>query len=257
MAQGSRLRPWSGSGLAAALLLAAPLVLAQATFDVASIKESTSLEAGGSLRFLPDGGVRASNFTARALLTLAYRLQGYQLVNAPGWTSEVRYNIEAKPAAKTPRDQIFEMLQALLVERFRLAFHREKREVDGFALVRVRADRLGPDLKVSEVDCEKAFASTPRCRQGGITVDSMTAVGTPMWSLLQVVIGKVGAPVSDDTGLTGPYDFQLRWSNDVAPTDDRLSIYTALQEQLGLRLDRRRVTTEVFIVDRLEKPTPD
>ena len=129
--------------------------------------------------------------------------------------------------------------------------------MDGFALVRVRADRLGPDFKPTELNCEKDMAATPRCRQGGITIDSMTANGAPIWSLLQLVISKVGAPVSDETGLTGTYDFQLRWSNEVAPGDDRLSIYTALQEQFGLRLERRRVTTEVVVVDRLERATPD
>ena len=101
------------------------------------------------------------------------------------------------------------------------------------------------------------MATTPKCRQGGITVDTLTVFGAPMWNLLQVVIAKVGAPVSDETGLTGTYDMQLRWSNEIAPGDDRPSIYTALQEQLGLRLERRRVTTEVLVVDRLERPTPD
>ena len=126
MARGSRIRAWSGSGLAAALMLSAPAVFAQAAFDVASIKESTSLEAGGTMRLMPDGGVRVQHLPARALIT---------------------------------------MLQALLVERFQLAFHREGREVDGFALVRVRADRLGRDLKPSELNCEKDMATTPRCRR--------------------------------------------------------------------------------------------
>jgi uncharacterized protein (TIGR03435 family) len=193
MAQGSGLRAWSGSGLAAALALAAPAVLAQVAFDVASVKESTSLEAGGSMRFMPDGGVRAQHFPVRGLITVAYQLQPYQLVNAPGWASEIRYNIEAKPAASIPREQSYAMLQALLVERFRLAFHRESRAMDGFALVRVRADRLGPDFKPTELNCEKDMATTPRCRQGGITIDSMTANGAPIWSLLQLVISKVGA----------------------------------------------------------------
>jgi uncharacterized protein (TIGR03435 family) len=128
-----------------ALMLVAPAVLAQAAFEVASIKESPSLEAGGSMRMLPDGGVRAGNLALRGLITIAYQLQPYQLVNAPGWVSETRYNIEARPSAKVPREQTYAMLQTLLVERFRFAFHRERREVDGFALVRVRADRLGPD----------------------------------------------------------------------------------------------------------------
>jgi uncharacterized protein (TIGR03435 family) len=241
----------------AVLLLAPVTVLAQVAFDVASVKESTSLDAGGTMRFTPDGGVRVQHLPVRSLITVAYQLQPYQLVNAPGWASETRYNIEAKPAAAASREQTYAMLQALLVERFRLAFHRERRDVDGFALVRVRADRLGPDLKPSELNCEKKMATTPRCRQGGITLDTMTANGAPIWSLLQLVISKVGAPVSDETGLAGTYDLRLRWSNEVAPSDDRLSIYTALQEQLGLRLERRRVTTEVVVVDRLARATPD
>ena len=244
----------SGTAL---LLLLAPLVLAQATFDAASIKESTSLETGGSLRMMPDGGVRAQNIPARSLITLAYQLQPYQLVNAPGWASEMRFDIEAKPAVAAPREQTYLMLQALLVERFRLTFHRESRDIDGFALVRVRADRLGPELKPSDLNCEKEMATTPKCRQGGITADTMTAFGAPMWNLLQLVIAKAGAPVSDETGLTGTYDLQLRWSNEVAPADDRPSIFTALQEQLGLKLERRRVTTEVMVVDRMERPTPN
>jgi len=117
MAQGSRLRAWSGSGLAAALMIAAPAVLAQAAFDVASIKESQSLEAGGSLRLLPDGGVRAQNILARGLITIAYQLQPYQLVNAPGWASETRYNLEAKPAVAASREQIYIMLQAVRTSR--------------------------------------------------------------------------------------------------------------------------------------------
>ena len=265
MAQGSRLRAWSASGTwlrafrpAFVLMLAAPALLAQATFDVASIKESQSLETGGSLRFLPDGGVRADNIPARGLITIAYELQPYQLLNAPGWANETRYNIEAKPAARISPEQTTDaMLQALLVERFKFAFHREVRQVDGFALVRVQPDRLGPQLRVSELDCQAAFSANPRCRQGRIGTEQITLIGNPMAMLLQVVVNKVTAPVSDETGLIGRYDIDMQWSNEVAPSDDRPSIYTALQEQLGLKLERRRVTTEVLVVDRLERPTPN
>ena len=85
----------------------------------------------------------------------------------------------------------------------------------------------------------------------------MKAVGSPVWSLLQLVIGQVGAPVSDDTHLSGTFDFDIQWSNDMAPTNDLPSIYTALQDQLGLKLEKRRVPAEMFIVDRFEHPTPD
>ena len=90
-----------------------------------------------------------------------------------------------------------------------------------------------------------------------LTSGSVNVAGVPIWSLLQIIIGQVGSPVSDDTELTGTFDIELRWSNEVAPSDDLRSIYTALQEQLGLKLERRRVSSEVFVVDRFEHPSPD
>jgi uncharacterized protein (TIGR03435 family) len=231
-----------------------PLVRsAQLQFDVASIKESQSLDAGGTMRFMPDGGIRGQNIPARSLIATAYELQPYQLVGAPDWARNTRYDIEARPGDAATREQSLVMLQALLVQRFRLAFHRESRQIDGFALVRAREGGLGPNLRPSNVDCEQAFSSTPSCREGRITSDTMKMVGAPMRSLAQFVINEVGAPVSDEAQLAGTYDVELRWSNEVAPADDRQTIYTALQEQLGLRLERRRVMVEVLVVDRMER----
>ncbi len=238
-----------------ALLLAAPA--AQMAFEVASVKESKSLDAGGGMRLLPGGGIVTQHMPARNLLTIAFQIQGYQLIGAPDWTRNTTYDISAKPAAAATRDQIFPMVQALLLDRFKLSFHREKRQVDGYALVRVRAGELGPSLRPSALDCEQVSATTSRCREGGISANTMKAVGVPLWSVLQVVIGQVGAPVSDETQLTGTYDVELRWSNDVAPSDDLQSIFTAVKEQLGLRLEKRRVMTDVVVVDHIERPGPD
>lgn len=232
-------------------------VVAQRAFEVASIRENTSLDAGGTMRLMPEGGMRAVHIPARSLITIAYQLQPFQLVGEPEWARTTYYDIEAKPAGPATREQTYVMMQTLLMDRFKLAFHRENRQLDGFALVRARADSLGPNLKPSTVDCEKAFAEVPRCRQGYLRSDSMVAVGTPIWSLLQVVIAQVRAPVSDDTQLSGPFDFDLHWSNEIAPAGDRPSIYTALQEQLGLKLERRRVVSEVFVVDHLERASPN
>ena len=242
----------------ALLLAAASMTLhGQLAFEVASVKESTSLETGGSLFFLPEGGVRASNIAARGLISIAYELESYQLLNAPAWSSDTRYNIEAKAAGKATREQTSLMLQALLAERFKFTFHRDRREVDGFALVRVQKDRLGPQLRLSQFDCEKAFETTPACRSGRIGGDQARLISTTPAMIVQIVVNSVKAPVSDETGLTGRYDVDLQWTNEVAPADDRPSIYTALQDQLGLKLERRRVTTDVVIVDRLERATPD
>jgi uncharacterized protein (TIGR03435 family) len=234
---------------------------AQLAFDVASVRENTTIAGGGSMRLMPDGGITAQHIPARSLITIAYGLKAFQLMNAPAWSTQTYYDVIAKPAAKATPDQSMEMLQALLVERFKLAFHRETREVDGYALVQVRSGSLGPQLRKSDVDCQKVFATTTRCREGGITHSpaghSMKAVGTSLGNLLQLVTGEVGAPVSDETQLTGTFDFEIQWSNDVAAANDLTSIYTALQEQLGLKLEKRRVSTEIFIVDRFERATPD
>jgi len=240
------------------LALALPIALsAQAEFDVTSIKENAAPGDGDSLRFMPSGGVEARHFPAWNLITLAHQIQGYQLIGAPEWAREAYYDVSAKPAEKAPREQIFKMMQAMLVDRFKLAYHRENRQLDGFALVRVRRDGLGPNMHASQFDCEKNFAASPQCRIGGITATTFKANGAPVWSLLQVIIGRVSAPVSDDTGLTATYDIELNWSNDVAPTGDVPTMFTALQEQLGLKLERRRVDTDVFVVDRFERPTLD
>ena len=249
--------------VAAILLMFQLAPSAQLAFDVASIKENKTIADGGSMRLMPGGGINAEHIPARGLMTIAYHLQPFQLTGAPDWAAETYYDVIAKPAGAATRDQGFEMLQALLVDRFRLTFHRETRDVDGFALVQARPGALGPNLRRSTVDCEnrEIFAATQRCKEGGINMSpagtSMKAVGSQIWSLLQVVIGQVHAPVSDDTQLSGPFDFDIQWSNDVASTNELPSIHTALQEQLGLKLEKRRVPAEMFIVDRFERATPD
>jgi uncharacterized protein (TIGR03435 family) len=246
----------------AAMVLTLQLVTsAQLAFDVASVKENKTLGDGGSMRLMPGGGISTRHIPAVQLITIAYHLQRFQLAGAPDWATDTYYDVTAKTSEAATREQGFDMLQSLLVDRFRLTFHREMREVDGYALVTVRPGTLGPNLKPSSVDCEKAFSTTPRCNEGGISQSpagtSMKANGGQIGSLLQLVIGQMGAPVSDDTKLTGPFDFEVQWSNDVASTNDLPSIHTALQEQLGLKLEKRRVSTEMFVIDRFERPTPD
>lgn len=231
--------------------------LAQPQFEVVSIKENKSLDAGGTLQLMPGGGLRATHMPARSLITVAYSLQGYELVGAPEWTRTTYYDLNARPASTATREQTLAMFQALLVDRFKFASHREPRQLDGFGLVRVRPNALGPNLRRSEIDCDAAFTSSPRCREGGITNNSMKANGALIWSLQQLLIAHMRAPTSDDTGLPGTYDFELRWSNDVSAADDLRPIDVAIQDQLGLKLERRRVTMNVVVVDRMEHPVPD
>jgi uncharacterized protein (TIGR03435 family) len=97
------------------------------------------------------------------------------------------------------------------------------------------------------------MTTEPRCRDGGIGVDSLKATGASIWVLLQLAIAIERGPITDETGMPGTYDLELRWCNDLTSCDDRPSFSTALQEQLGLRLERRRVVENVLVVDRLER----
>ena len=251
------------SGLVLSAALVAFLCLqstahTQVAFEVASIKpnDDPSIGSGATFRLLPDGGISAQHFPARSLITIAFSLQQWQLIHAPGWAQTAYYDVQARPAQKMAREDTFRMLQTLLVERFGLRFHREQRSLGGFALVRARPGTLGPSLRPSSLDCTAA-AADQRCREGGITSTSFAINGGEMWNLLQVLISHVGAPIEDATGLDGRYDMELRWSEDPAPSNDLPTITTAIEEQLGLKLEPRRVNAEVFVVDRLEQPTPD
>jgi len=249
---------YRATALAVLALAGAVAAHAQLAFDVASVRENTNPGAPQQLRRTPDGGLTAQRFPARFLVTIAYGLQPFQLIGMPSWSSATYYDITAKPAPGSPttRDQMSEMLQALLVDRFTLQFRRESRQIDGFALVRLKPGALGPSLKPSDIDCEK----TPAERRCNVMVgagSTFVIAGASMWPLIQRLVPELNAPVVDETGLTGTYDIALRWSADATASSEFPAVPTALQEQLGLRLERRRVEVDMFVVERFERPTPN
>ena len=166
------------------------------------------------------------------------------------------------------------MLRSLLEDRFRLSAHRETRDLPIYALVRARADgRLGPRLRQTTSDyCAKLREAagkpgdtpiptgSPVCgfRPAG-NGNEITAGALPMNELARFLNILAGRTVVDRTGLTGVWDFDLKWSLPNAPNADTdgPSIFTALQEQLGLRLDATTGPVEVLVIDRVERPIPD
>lgn len=232
-----------------AVLLALPVRSSgQADFEVASVRENKDMSAGGTMELRPSL-VRAHHMDAWSLVSIAYRLEPYQLFGMPDWTRSTYYDVNAKPGnSDATQDQLSAMLQRLIRGRFGLAVHRETRQTDGFVLIRASAAKLGPGLHVAAADC------SPGCRsQIGPTF--VKGFGITMETVRRVILNRVNAPVSDETQLTGTFDVDLHWSNDLAPTDDAGALFTALQEQLGLKLERRRVTVDVVVVDRIEHPT--
>jgi uncharacterized protein (TIGR03435 family) len=186
------------------------------------------------------------------LLTYAYNIRPHQLSGAPAWTSDARFDIEAKAEGASPA-QVRQMLQTLLAERFHLAAHRETREQPGYALVVAKG---GPRLRESKAEATQMDGKGPG--QIGAEKVPMTMLARGLQNILERF-------VLDETGLTGEYDFELKWlperlveqrPGDEPPADvSGPSIFTALQEQLGLKLEARKGPVEIVVVDRIERLT--
>jgi uncharacterized protein (TIGR03435 family) len=216
-------------------------------FDVASIKPTRSAGGVSSIRPSP-GRVSMENVTLKKLILNAYGIpddQGYALAG-PDWLTTESFDIEATFPADTPLPQIRQMIQALLAERFKLTLHREKRQLPIYTLV---VTKNGPKIHAVE-DGPPRTSGVP---------GRLDATRITMQKLADLLSRQAGLPVVDSTGLKGVFDFTLTWSPDEAaatPTDAGAagpSIFTALQEQLGLKLESGKGPVEILVVDHMEK----
>jgi uncharacterized protein (TIGR03435 family) len=252
-------------------------------FEAASVKANKGGGPPGmEIRVTPDGGFIATNAPLRTLVREAFRVQDYQLVDLPGWADGERFDITARATGATTIEQWQPMLQQLLQDRFTLAARRETREMPMYAVMPTRADgRLGPGLKATS-DATVAYCASQRLPEGqrpavdaaarpcGMRQSIGTVQGTnlPLAALWRFVSQQAGRAVVDRTGLTGSWDFDLRWTpeafanretpavvngNTIDPQGP--SLFTALTEQLGLKLDPQRGPVEVLVVERIARPT--
>ena len=256
-----------------ALLFATEVAAQTATFDVISIRRNTSGTTEQSVNVTPTG-VTFINFPLRPIIQLAYGItQPVRIIGLPDWATD-RYDVIARTETPVSPATIIGMrprLQALLAERFKLSAKLDKREMPAYALVLARSDRkLGNNLKRSTVVCagrgapppagDAAAASSAQpavpCgpRPGG--PGRFVFVGSQISMFAGVLSISLSRTVIDRTGLTDPYDFEVSFAPENAPAGtDGPSLFTALEEQLGLKLDPERELVEVLIVDRLERPT--
>jgi uncharacterized protein (TIGR03435 family) len=256
--------------VSALALLATPMRAQTAgpAFEVASIKINTNPQAP---RFYQAANDRLSigNVTLRMLIPLAYGVDPDQISGGPEWIDKDRFDILAKAAVPfAPETQWRAMLRTLLVDRFRLVVRREARPIDVLALVRVRQDGpLGNDLRRAATTCEElAKASPPPADSCGLVAANradatgrMSVRGLPMDMLTRLLSGEVEQPVRDETGLAGAFDWDLVFTPRRTPEIDANapSIFTAVQEQLGLKLEARRGTRDVIVIEQVERPIPD
>ncbi|HTA46306.1 MAG TPA: TIGR03435 family protein [Bryobacteraceae bacterium] len=245
-----------------AVLLLTAAGQAQTISYVAAVKENKSADARGFSEYYPGGRFSATAITVQTLLRAAYRIQNYQLAGAPGWFSTRRYDIVAKAEGNPPPQQQF--LQALLKNQFKLAVHNETRELPAFALMMAKTDgKAGPQLRESDFDCGSYLASAHPLPEpdkvspcsGRINMGSLSAKAIPIAQLATSLAAFVGRFVADRTGLTGRFDVALTWTPDEAAADGAgPSIFTAIQEQLGLKLVSEKAPVEVLVVDHVEEP---
>jgi uncharacterized protein (TIGR03435 family) len=234
------------------------------SFEVATIKRNVSLERQGSMG-LEGGRFRAVNAPVIWLLSSAYGLAQRplfesQVIGAPGWFESEPYDIIGKVtgdvSALTPDEQFRKipiLLRSLLEDRFALKVHRETRQLPIYALVRLRKDgALGPKMIRSSLDCTKTPA---RCGYSGLS-GRLTGGWVTTAMLSNLLAGAVERVVVDRTGLDGRFDVELEWSPDQTATD-KPSIFSAVQEQLGLKLESDRGPVDVVVIDHVERPTED
>jgi uncharacterized protein (TIGR03435 family) len=249
-----------------ALVLATAGLAASQISYVASVKPNNSAEARGFSEYHPGGRFSATAVSVRVLIHIAYRNQDYQLVGGPAWFSTKRYDIAAKVDDNPPPSQeVF--LRALLADRFELAVHNETRQLPIFALVPARSDgRLGQHLTKSDFDCAAYMAAphalpdaqrTPACGTR-INIGMLSGKSIAMTQLATSLIPFVGRFTIDRTGLAGRFDVELTWTPEQvseSPETAGPSIFTAIQEELGLKLAAERGPVDVLIVDRAKEPS--
>jgi uncharacterized protein (TIGR03435 family) len=256
-------------------------------FEVASVKRNISGSIGGAIQVPPAGTVSFANMPLRVLIREAYQVDAYAEpykfdpgLYAPitgrlsdGRQSDApRFDVVAKPPANTQPADRRAMMGALLEDRFKLRVHWEMRQMPVYALTVAREGRLGPSLVRSKFDCPAYLAQR---RAGGTAEEPIDASGLSwclsrmspgaqvlrsagsVTHLMQSVQPYVDRPIVDATGLAGNLEWILSFAPGLNVSADVPGIFTALQEQLGLKLDKREGPVEVLVVDSAELPTPD
>jgi bla regulator protein blaR1 len=235
------------------------------TYEVVSIHPSKPGQGRTYFRGGTAGGYRTQNTTTMELLTWAYQVHDYQISGAPGWVKDDRFDVSFTPdktevspgpgmemsKVEAWADRNRQRMQAVLRDRFGLVLRVETHQLPIYALVLVKG---GPKL------------SPPSALPGpyfGLSGPRLTASNAPIKMLMGLLSRELDRPVIDATGLDGTYDFKLEWTPDPilrAPPNEQAiatsgpSIFTALSEQLGLRLESRKGPVPVYVIEKIEKP---
>ena len=233
-------------------------------FEVASVRENTSGSNAGGSTSRPGGSYNVTNMNLRSLVSVAYQIQTERVIGGPSWIDSTNFDIAAKAAGDPKPEEVREMLKSRLTERFKLVAPKEKRDLPVYALVPARRDGvLGPRMRTNPLDCTdraalqkaRAAASKDAIRPCELRFFpnrirlGVATIATLVNSLSEIA----GRPVVDRTGLSGTYDIDLEWAP--TPEADGVSVFTAVQEQLGLRLEPSTALLDVVIIESAQRPT--
>ena len=279
-----------GAVAVVAPILAQSVPLPSATelrFEVASVKRAT--DASGKVRvgdqiwssagasFKPGGAFEAVNATLDSIIRRAYGLREFQTVGGPEWLNTDRFDIQARGPQGGAESEGPRRLQSLLAERFALKVHKETRDRPIYALVLARANgSLGPRLRQSQVPSASDLGNNQCTPPGPPGPFNMRLCGVTMASLAELYLQMyTDRTIVNRTGLTGGFDLALHFDNKPIPgtgpgggftaspqpaetaATDVVSIFTALEEQLGLKLESQTGPAEVLVIDHVEHPTPN
>jgi uncharacterized protein (TIGR03435 family) len=260
-------------------------------FEVATVKPSKAGDNRIAIMAQPGGRFRVTNATLKMVMAVAYRVRDFQISGGPGWTGTDRWDIEGKaeegsiqlntiPLEPTVVSPLMLMVQSLLEDRFQLKMHRESKDLPVYELLVAKG---GSKMKLAADQSpmrppERGSPPPPMPQKGGTVPRGMTnmgpgrieANGTPIAFFIQGLAQQLGRPVIDKTGLQGFYDIKLQWTPELGeglakpggvepppppPDPSGPSIFTAIQEQLGLRLESVKGPVDVLVIDSVQRPT--
>jgi uncharacterized protein (TIGR03435 family) len=219
------------------------LVAAQPSFEVASVK-LTPPGGDGMFHMSSPGAANfnVTNITMENLISFAFGVDSDRVSGKQNWLGSESYDVSAKAEGgrEIPADQLKLMLQQLLADRFKLSLHREMKDTQGYALVIAKDGQ--------KLDPSKGGPSRGDILRGGLRLQNLS---------VQVLAGMLtcptGRPVVDETGIKGNFDIKLEYAPEGATDSPLPSIFTALQEQLGLKLTPQKVPVEMLVVDHVER----
>jgi uncharacterized protein (TIGR03435 family) len=229
---------------AIALALCAAAALTAQTFEVATVKRNLS-GPNAPNAFSPEPGrLVVTNMPLDQMLQATFHIRTGMLIGATGWMTSDRYDIEGKAPGVSKFDDQMVMLKALLIERFQLKFHTETRQLTMLYLVKGKS---GPKFTPSAEGDGKEHIN--------IRPTQISGTNIPFGHFVSILEAQLSRPIKNDTGISGDFDLSLKYVKDDAPNAaEGPSVFAAVEEQLGLKLESRKGPAEVLVIDSAQRP---